>query len=410
MKATLKILQRKNYRTKDGKCQICLRYTSYRRSTFVGLNISVHPNHWNDNRKQVKATDPHHIRYNQLIKEQYHKAESIILDNYLKPLPVIEFIARLKDKHYGNEDFYVFIENELELIKSSRAKQTLSNYHNLINKMKEWKPTLTFNEITLEYLQRFHDYELKAGNQLSTIYKKHANFKFLLGLAQNKEYLEKNPYDKFEIKKITKAQNNDILTEEELKMLQTAYDNNRYTEGKKEVLRDFLFSCYTSLSYAEFHNVTYGDLKPVTLKTDKTETTYYLLCNERQKTSVMYKIPIVSDKVAQLLEREITTTPKTGKENKESKNKETYQKIFKPLTNQPTNRYLKEIMKDLKISKTMTFHRARHSFRTIAAKKGIRDSIAERMMGHAEGNDIKDIYTHLHDEDIVREMLDKWVV
>ena len=32
------------------------------------------------------------------------------------------------------------------------------------------------------------------------------------------------------------------------------------------------------------------------------------------------------------------------------------------------------------------------------------------IMGHAEGNDIKDIYTHLHDEDIVKEMRDKWVV
>ncbi|WP_157258771.1 tyrosine-type recombinase/integrase [Dysgonomonas sp. BGC7] len=84
--------------------------------------------------------------------------------------------------------------------------------------------------------------------------------------------------------------------------------------------------------------------------------------------------------------------------------------MFSPLTNQPTNRYLKEIMKDLNINKAMTFHRARHSFRTIAAKKGIRDSIAERIMGHAGGNDIKDIYTHLHDEDIVQEMLDKWVV
>lgn len=31
-------------------------------------------------------------------------------------------------------------------------------------------------------------------------------------------------------------------------------------------------------------------------------------------------------------------------------------------------------------------------------------------MGHAEGNDIKDIYTHLHDEDIIQEMLNKWTV
>ncbi|WP_083820987.1 phage integrase SAM-like domain-containing protein [Dysgonomonas gadei] len=205
--------------SKEGKQQVCIRYTSYRRFTFIGLNISVHPKHWNDNKKQVKATEPHHIRYNQLIKEQYHKAESIILDNFLKPLPVTEFISKLKDKYYGNADFYVFIEQELELIKSAPSPRTMDNYHNLINKMKEWKPTLTFGEITLEYIQRFHDYEIKTGNLLSTIYKKHANFKFLLGLAQNKEYIDKNPYDKFEIKKITKAQNSDILTEEELKKL-----------------------------------------------------------------------------------------------------------------------------------------------------------------------------------------------
>lgn len=89
---------------------------------------------------------------------------------------------------------------------------------------------------------------------------------------------------------------------------------------------------------------------------------------------------------------------------------EIFQKIFQPLSNQPTNRYLKDIMTDLKINKNITFHRARHTFRTIAARRGIRDGIAERIMGHAEGNDIKDIYTHLHDEDIIMEMADKWVV
>ncbi|MDR1091036.1 MAG: phage integrase SAM-like domain-containing protein [Prevotella sp.] len=244
MRASIKIFQRNNYSTKDGRRQLCLRYTSYRQSTFIGLNISVHPKDWNDNKKQVKATEPHHIHYNKLIREQYHKAESIILDNFLKPLPVVEFIGKLKDRHYGNEDFYIFIENEFELIKSARSPRTMDNYRNLINKMKEWEPTLTFSEITLEYIQRFHDYEIKTGNQLSTIYKKHANFKFLLGLALDKELIPKNPYEKFEIKKITKAQNSDILTEEELKKLQAAYDSDKYTEGKKEVLRDFLFSGY----------------------------------------------------------------------------------------------------------------------------------------------------------------------
>lgn len=395
MRASIKIFQRNNYVSRNGKKQICLRYTSFRQTTFLGLGISVHPRHWSAKREIVLSGEKNHLHYNQILEEEYHKAECILFAHYDKPLSISEFVDKFRDRHYGNTDFYVFIENELELLQSTRAKQTLSNYYNLINKMKEWKPTLAFREITLEYIQRFHDHEIKAGHQLSTIYKKHANFKFLLGLAINKEQFTKNPYEKFPIKKITKAQNNDILTEEELETLQKAYNANRYNNGKREVLRDFLFSCYTSLSYAEFHNVTYGDLKPVTLKESKKKEVYSVLCNERQKTSVMYKIPIVSLVVEQLMETE---------------NKEPSDKIFRPLDNRPTNRYLKEIMKDLGINKTITFHRARHTFRTIAAKRGIRDSIAERMMGHAEGNDIKDIYTHLHDEDIVREIREKWVV
>lgn len=284
----------------------------------------------------------------------------------------------------------MFIEKEIELLKASRASGTIANYYKLINTMKEWKPTLSFDEIILDYIQRFHNHEIEVGNQLSTIYKKHANLKFLEGLAVDKEIIEKNPYEKFEIKKSIKAQNTDVLTEDELKKLQTAYDSGKYKGGKQEVLREFLFSCYTSLSYAEFSEFTYDNLKPIKLKSKET---FLLLCNERTKTNIMYKIPIVSPVVVNLLG-----------------NGESFQKIFEPLSNQPTNRYLKEIMKDLKINKTMTFHKAKHSFRTLAAKKGIRDGIAERIMGHAEGNDIKDIYTHLHDEDIIQEMKDKWIV
>lgn len=390
MKASLKILMRNNYRTKDGKQQICLRYTAYRQCTFIGLNISVNPKFWNSNSCRILSGEPRYFFFNKLIKEMYHKADGIIMDNYLKPLPIKEFIDKLKNNQYGNTDFYIFIENEIELLKASRASGTIANYFKLINTMREWKPILSFDEITLEYIQRFHNHELEMGNQLSTIYKKHANFKFLLGLAVDKEVLEKNPYEKFEIKKNIKAQNSDVLTEEELKRLQTVYDKNVYKDGKQEVLREFLFSCYTSLSYAEYSNITYSDIKPITLKSGET---YMMLCNERKKTNIMYKIPIVSPIVMKLLG-----------------NGESFQKIFQPLSNQPTNRYLKDIMSDLKINKAITFHRARHSFRTIAAKKGIRDGIAERIMGHAEGNDIKDIYTHLHDEDIIQEMKKKWII
>ena len=390
MKATFKIEMRKDYATKDGKRPICLRYTANRRTTLISLNILIKPRHWNKVSCTVRDTEPRSYYYNKAISEFYQKADTIIMENFFKPLSISQFIEKIRDKSFGNTDFYVFIENEIELLKKVRAPGTIENYNKLINTLKAWKPTLSFDEITLDFIQQFHNHELEVGNLPSTIYKKHANFKFLIGIAVDKEKIAKTPYEKFEIKKNIKAQNNDVLTEDELKRLQDAYNKKKYSKGKQEVLREFLFACYTSLAYAEYSIVTFADIKLIKIDTGE----YYpLLSNERTKTDITYKIPIVSPKVVALIG-----------EGEPSQN------IFSPISNQPTNRYLKSIMKDLHIEKEMTFHRARHTFRTIAARKGINDGIAERIMGHAEGNEIKDIYIHLNDEDIIKEMISKWIV
>lgn len=390
MKATFKIEMRKDYATKDGKRPICLRYTANRRTTLISLNILIKPRHWNKVSCTVRDTEPRSYYYNKAISEFYQKADTIIMENFFKPLSISQFIEKIRDKSFGNTDFYVFIENEIELLKKVRASGAIENYNKLINTLKAWKPTLSFDEITLDFIQQFHNHELEVGNLPSTIYKKHANFKFLIGIAVDKEKIAKTPYEKFEIKKNIKAQNNDVLTEDELKRLQDAYNKKKYSKGKQEVLREFLFACYTSLAYAEYSIVTFADIKLIKIDTGE----YYpLLSNERTKTDITYKIPIVSPKVVALIG-----------EGEPSQN------IFSPISNQPTNRYLKSIMKDLHIEKEMTFHRARHTFRTIAALKGINDGIAERIMGHAEGNEIKDIYIHLHDEDIIKEMISKWIV
>lgn len=390
MKATFKIEMRKDYATKDGKRPICLRYTANRRTTLISLNILIKPRHWNKVSCTVRDTEPRSYYYNKAISEFYQKADTIIMENFFKPLSISQFIEKIRDKSFGNTDFYVFIENEIELLKKVRAPGTIENYNKLINTLKAWKPTLSFDEITLDFIQQFHNHELEVGNLPSTIYKKHANFKFLIGIAVDKEKIAKTPYEKFEIKKNIKAQNNDVLTEDELKRLQDAYNKKKYSKGKQEVLREFLFACYTSLAYAEYSIVTFADIKLIKIDTGE----YYpLLSNDRTKTDITYKIPIVSPKVVALIG-----------EGEPSQN------IFSPISNQPTNRYLKSIMKDLHIEKEMTFHRARHTFRTIAARKGINDGIAERIMGHAEGNEIKDIYIHLHDEDIIKEMISKWIV
>lgn len=388
MRATVRIVLRKDYTKQDGKQQLALRYVAHRKSTHIGLGISILPKHWDKKALMVRAGEPLSFRYNKYIKEIEHRAVNLVLDNQNNPLPIPKFRELLFEKTESHTDFYDFITQELEFLQTDRRKGTIDNYKKLINTMKRWKPTLSFSEITLDFVQEFHKHEVESGNELSTVYKKHSNFKFLIGVAIDKELISKNPYEKFEIKKNHKTKNNDVLTEAEIEKLYKVYESNIYTKGKQTVLRNFLFACYSGLSFGDFDVVTYADLKHYVIEGQE----YLLLSNDRHKTGVIYRIPIVSDKVRALIS--------SG---------EDYQKIFTTLTNQPTNRYLKIIMKEQAINKAIKFHRSRHTFRTIAAQKGIQENIAERIVGHAEGNDIKDIYIHLQDEDIIREMLTKWI-
>ena len=76
MKATLKIIQRLSYESKDGTFHVCLRYISYRRVVYIALNISIHPKHWSDNKKMVLAS---HV----CLQAKVHQSHLSVL--YFKP-------------------------------------------------------------------------------------------------------------------------------------------------------------------------------------------------------------------------------------------------------------------------------------------------------------------------------------
>ncbi|MDL2277175.1 site-specific integrase [Parabacteroides sp. OttesenSCG-928-G07] len=247
MRATVKFQLRQFYVSKDGKQSLALRYLVNRKSTYIGLGISIYPKHWDKNALMVRKGNPLSYQFNKIIREVHQRATSLIMDNYNNPLPIPKFRELLFEKTENHTDFYDFITQELEFLKTDRREGTIKNYKKLINTMKVWKPTLSFSEITLDFIQAFHRHEVESGNMLSTVYKKHANFKFLIGVAIDKELISKNPYDKFEIKKKIKAKNNDVLTEEEIEKLYKVYESNTYTKGKQIVLRNFLFACYTGI-------------------------------------------------------------------------------------------------------------------------------------------------------------------
>lgn len=73
------------------------------------------------------------------------------------------------------------------------------------------------------------------------------------------------------------------------------------------------------------------------------------------------------------------------------------------MTDQATNRYLKEIMLTAEIPKHISFHCARHTFATTCLTKGISIEIIRRYLGH---NDRKTtlIYGKIETSVLIKEM------
>ncbi len=78
------------------------------------------------------------------------------------------------------------------------------------------------------------------------------------------------------------------------------------------------------------------------------------------------------------------------------------QAVFKGLSDQPTNRYLKEIIKTAHINKSIGFHCSRHTFATVSKSLGMEYDVISKILGHTDIK-ITKVYakyelSHLEDE------------
>lgn len=67
MKATVKLVLRNDYKTKDGKQQLSLRYIAKRKSTHINIGISINPKNWDEKALQVKLREPFSGKYNKIV-------------------------------------------------------------------------------------------------------------------------------------------------------------------------------------------------------------------------------------------------------------------------------------------------------------------------------------------------------
>ncbi|MBN2669840.1 MAG: site-specific integrase [Bacteroidales bacterium] len=249
---------------------------------------------------------------------------------------------------------------------------TLKTYYSNLNKLKRFKPEIFIEDIDRNFLQAYKKHLItEVGNSLNTTYKSLSFLRSLLNKAQAQGiYNEHKPFSNFPLKKAVGHRAN--LNRFELDKLCRFYENTKLP-GQKNVLRYFLFSCFTGLRYVDIKNLKYSNIDG------------NMISMQQHKTEQMVKIPLINQ-------------ARTLIDDSKSDNF-----IFESISNQKTNKHLKRIARECNINKTLTFHVARHTFATIGLNLGIPLEVVSKLLGHT---DIKttQIYAKVQDDLLITEM------
>ncbi|MFY1613772.1 site-specific integrase [Macellibacteroides fermentans] len=375
---THKIFLRVDQYKNPGEGVIYLRATLNRIHRYVSLRIRVKEKNWNPSTLEVRLAEPNAIYKNQVINMFESKARNIRHDFLMKGkyLSLDEFIKQLSI-NYNSSCFYEFVENEMKQNKSL-SKETLRGYDAQVSKLKTFKESLCFAEIDSTFLNRYEKYMVeKLHNKPNTVTR---TFTFMKAVINKAKALGVTEIDPFKSRKLGfKEGTRNRLSIEELDLLTALFESGDLNERDENVLRYFLFSCFTGLRYGDVFNLKWNNIED------------NVIALEMNKTSIKVRIPIIERARKLLPEEKIYLSNK---------------KVFRVLTNQRTNSYLKDIMKIAGIKKDISFHCARHSFATNGIEIGIPLEVISQLLGHTDVK-ITRIYAKYSDSLKVRE-LNKW--
>jgi integrase/recombinase XerC len=380
MNTTIRIFQRTDFQKKDGTWPIYLRFTQNRKSKYISLGISCTTKNWIISKNRISKNDPRHKEKNLTLDIYESKARQIILEYLFKQKKVTfaEFQRNFNNEHFGSDSFYSFILDQIVKLKDKFSPGTIKNYKAQLNKLKSYKKQLTFNEIDNSFMLDYENYlTTTKQNNKNTRNKSLSFIKAIVVKAVEEGIVPDSQCKTYKLGRVDGDR--EFLTVTEIEALTKLLKRPELKPGKANVLKYFLFCCYTGLRYQDVKDLRFKNIQDglITLKMHKT------------KENV--RVPLIEKAKA------LISTMDNPFQN---------QKIFHVFTDQTTNRYLKEIVSMAGIVKNISFHCSRHTFATNGLTLGIPLEVIKELLGHT---DIKTtlIYAKLEDSVRKREM-NKW--
>lgn len=247
--------------------------------------------------------------------------------------------------------------------------QTWKNYGTTIGRIKEFQYDIRFDQINKKWMDRFKAYLKKEGNSHNTIWTRLKDVKAMLKVANDEATIHVDPAAiEYENRYIDTPIT--YLNRDELRKLIKLLRSHTLIEQDENVLKAFLFSCFTSLRISDIYEANQGWMLSENFL-------LYTMVKNRMRKPKTIKIPI-----APIAKEFISTT---------------LNQFFKLPTQQEYNRTLKDIAVTAGIKKRLTSHVGRHTFGYLFMTS-VGDIYAlKEIMGHSKIETTQK-YAHLDEE------------
>ncbi len=277
-------------------------------------------------------------------------------------------------------DFYAWMDKKINDRVKNKDIGAVSGKHQrvLLNKLKAYKPELSFSEIDLKFITGFRNWlrGKENNNGVNTIQKMFAYWRAYMNLALKEEIISINPLELVQLRRIEPQIV--FLTEQELIKLWDFYRKEQFQENYHKTLRHFLFMCFTGVRISDFKRLTKKHIQENAL--------VFVPYKTRNKKGKDISIPLI-DKAIQLIKDENSQIDI----------------LFDVYTDQKMNEYLKNIADQSGINKKIRNHAGRHTFATLFISKTKDVATLQRLLGHSNISETMK-YVHISREEINNQM------
>ena len=232
------------------------------------------------------------------------------------------------------------------------APLTMRTYFWNLRKVEQFAPDLDCNDLTANVVRNFKHHLENLKNKEATVVKALSVLRVFCNKMKVDGVIKTDPFENVKVGRAYSHRG--FLTLRELKKLYLNYTDAQHvlTRAEDDVMRVFLFSCFTGLRY--------GDLRTL----DSSEIFDWKIRKQMHKTGEAVYIPIPVQ--ARLL---LPNPLKSGL-------------VFHVVENTSFNRTLRKAAKKLGLYKHVHCHLARHTFATTCITIGIPLPATSKLLGH----------------------------